>query len=227
MPNVRQVTTWFINWPQPSLHTETLSTKPTSVMKRFQPRVITSFATHVASRPAQTSSDVPVRLKVCLRSTMATPVELLVPQCGRDRMFVHVMLKSCCHLRALSAFSVPAAIQSSASSSPSDSCKRTCRQSINQEHKMHSFTFLCARLPPVRSQSACPAATPVFPRGREYTEVQLPPAPFVEYLSPISLLHHTLCSMTHNPTYEHWLHCWLLRTHHTTHILSHQSVEPV
>ena len=40
MPNVRQVTTWFINQPQPSLRNETLSTTLTSFMKRFQPRVI-------------------------------------------------------------------------------------------------------------------------------------------------------------------------------------------
>ena len=33
--------------------------------------------------------------------------------------------------------------------------------------------------------------------------------------------------MTHHPIYENWLHCWSLRTHHTTHILSFQSVEPV
>ena len=33
--------------------------------------------------------------------------------------------------------------------------------------------------------------------------------------------------MTHNPIYEHWLHCWSLRTQQTTHILSYQSVESV
>ena len=33
--------------------------------------------------------------------------------------------------------------------------------------------------------------------------------------------------MIHNPIYEHWLHCWSLRTQQTTHILSYQSVESV
>ena len=51
---------------------------------------------------------------------------------------------------------------------------------------------------------------------------------FFEYLSPIPLLHHTLCSNdTKIPIQEPRLHCWSLRTYHTTHILSYQSVESV
>ena len=111
----------------------------------------------------------------------------------------------------------------------SESCKRAGRQNAKQEHNTHSFTFLCASLPPVHSQSACPTATPVHPRGREYTEVQ-PPLPL--HLCRVLVTHFESFStrsvvMTHNPVYEPWLHCWSLRTHHTTHILSYQSVEPV
>ena len=36
MPNVRQVTTWLANWPQPSLHTETFMTNLSSLIKSFQ-----------------------------------------------------------------------------------------------------------------------------------------------------------------------------------------------
>ena len=108
----------------------------------------------------------------------------------------------------------------------SDSCKH-CRQSMNQENNMHSFTFLCASLPPVHSQSACPAVTPVYPRGRGYTEVQLPP-PFCGVLVTHSVAtSHVLFKLHTIPKNEHWLYCWSLRTYHTTHILSYQSVEPV
>ena len=68
----------------------------------------------------------------------------------------------------------------------------TCRQSMNQEHSMHSFTFLCASFPPVHSQSACPVATPENPRGREYTDVQLPPPLFS------STCHPFRCYTTHS-----------------------------
>ena len=78
---------------------------------------------------------------------------------------------------------------------PSESCKRAGRQNANEEHNTHSFTFLCASLPPVRSQSACPTATPVHPRGREYTEVQPSlPAPLSSTCHPFRKLLHTLCS---------------------------------
>ena len=52
VPNVRQVTTWFINRPQPSLRNETLSTTLTSFMKRFHPRVIKK-AVHRILPPVQ------------------------------------------------------------------------------------------------------------------------------------------------------------------------------
>ena len=67
-------------------------------------------------------------------------------------------------------------------------------------------------LPPVDSQSA----------------VQPPLLPFRRVLVTHFESYTTRSvQMTHNPIYEHWLHCWSLRTHHTTHILSHQSVESV
>ena len=99
-PKLRQVTTWFINWPQPSLRTETLSTKLTSFMKRFQPPVITSFATHVASSSASfLGRSNP--MKVGLLWTMATPAKCFFHHTGWDWMFVQVMLKPCWlpHLR--------------------------------------------------------------------------------------------------------------------------------
>ena len=80
-PKLRQVTTWFINWPQPSLRTETLSTKLTSFMKRFQPPVITSFATHVASSSASfLGRSNP--MKVGLLWTMATPAKCFFHHTG-------------------------------------------------------------------------------------------------------------------------------------------------
>ena len=114
---------------------------------------------------------------------------------------------SCCHLRTVSAFSGPAGVQSSTSSSRSHSCKRTDRQSANQEHNMHSFTFLCASVPHVPDQSACPTATPVYPRGREHTEVKLPRRFLFEYLSPIPLRLTRSVQMTHNPRHVQRLLC--------------------
>ena len=165
--------------------------------------------------------------------------ELLLPPHGLDWMFVYAMhgfLRACKRslLRThvvICVLSPPSLLQLVSNPPPllppSESCKRAGRQNAKQEHITHSFTFLCASLPPAHSQSACPTATPAHPRGREHTEVQLPP-PFRRVLvTHFKSFSTRSVLMTHNPIHERWLHCWSLRTHHTTHILSHQSVESV
>ena len=144
-------------------------TKLTSFMKRFQPHVITSFATHVASRPAQTSSDVPVQLEVSLLWTMATPAELLLPQCGWTRYsfmrcmvspgILTIIVAVSFHLGAnpihqtvmqthvvICVLSPPSLLLLVSNPPPllppSDSCKRAGRQDVQQEHNTHNFTFL-------------------------------------------------------------------------------------
>ena len=201
-------------------------------------------------RPAQASLDVPVQCKsACcgrwrlLRNAFATY--------GLDWMFVYVMcgfLRACKRSLLLSVFTfepIPS-IKTSCELmlsfaypfcllffgwcpilSLNLTVASTGRQSMNKEHNMNSFTFLCASLPPVHSHSAYPAATPVSPRGSGYTEVQLPP-PFFQILVTHSVAtSHVSVQMTHNPKQEPWLHRWSLWTYHTTRILSYQSVESV
>ena len=70
---------------------------------------------------------------------------------------------------------------------------RAGRTNANQEHSTHSFTFLCASLPPVHCHSACPVPLLKI-HEEESTRTSSSHRTFVAYLSPIPLLHHTLCS---------------------------------
>ena len=86
--------------------------------------------------------------------------------------------------------------------------------------------FLCASLLPVHSQSMPNRHSCTFARKRVHGGAA-PTAFSSSTCHPFRSYTTRSVQMTHNPTYEHWLRCWSLRTHHTTHILSYQSVEPV
>ena len=103
----------------------------------------------------------------------------------------------------------------------------TGRQSMNQEDNMYSFTSLCASLPPVHSQSACPGLHSSVSARKRVHGGGAPTAILSRTCHPFRCFTTRSVQMTHNPIYEHWLHCWSLRTQQTTHILSYQSVEPV
>ena len=183
-------------------------------MKRFQLRVTKSRATHAASRPAKASSEVPaysesarcgrwqllrtasatiragldVRLCDAWFSPRISTISVAVSFSLQSNPFHQTVTRTHVAIYVLSPPSLGQLVSNPPPLlPPSHSCKRTDRQSANQEHNMHSFTFLCASLPHVPNQSACPTATPVYPRGREHTEVKLPRRLLFEYLSPIPL----------------------------------------
>ena len=192
MPNVRQVTTWFINWPQPSLHSETLSHKAHFCHEEV------SAACHKKPRNAcclTSSASFLGRLAV----DDGDSCELLLPPYGLDWMFVYVMrgfLRACKRSLLLSVFTFE---------------PNTFHQTVMRTHVVICARLLCSSWCPIlhlfclhlkvasaliakmRNKSttrtvshfsvrrcllftvrACPTATRVHPRGRVYTEVQHP-----------------------------------------------------
>ena len=112
---------------------------------------------------------------------------------------------------------------------PSESCKRAGRQNAKRRAQHAQFHISvcvvasCSQSERMSNRHSCTSA-----RKRVHGGAAPHPCTFRRVLvTHFESFSTRSVQMTHNPVYEHWLHCWSLRTHHTTHILSYQSVEPI
>ena len=176
-------------------------TKLTSVMKKFQPRVIKGCATHVVSRPAPASSDVPVRFKVGLLWTMATPGNCFCHHTGWTRCSImrcmvrsaHINDDCCCQFSPSSQtpfIKPPCELMLSFAYSLRLLCSSWCRI-------LHLFCLLLkvasALVAKMRNKSTsrivshfCVRRCLLYIREEESTRRCSSHRHFVEYLSPIS-----------------------------------------